>query len=159
VCVFLSLLIRLNTNPQKKTISGNLKDVCACVCVRVCVYRKSPIFHQKSPQSFSPSRSSLQLYTNLRTYRILHYLQPRISIVDLVLKVSFATFYWKESHEIEIRHWDWITLQMQEAVYMWHDSFIYVIQICVTWLIHMRSSKYEGNCPKQATNLIWVVRG
>ena len=40
-------------------------------------------------------------------------LQSRISIDNLVLYVSFATFRWKETKEIEIGDWDLTTLHMQ----------------------------------------------
>jgi len=44
------------------------------------------------------------------------FMHSQISIVVLVLWVSFDTFHWKEIHKIEIGVWVWITLQKPRAV-------------------------------------------
>ena len=43
------------------------------------------------------------------------FLQSQISIHDLVLQISFATFRWKETNKIEIGDWDYMTHQTQWA--------------------------------------------
>jgi len=40
-------------------------------------------------------------------------LQSYNSIDSPVLYISFATLRWKETNQIEIKEWDWMTLQMQ----------------------------------------------
>ena len=62
-------------------------------------------------------------------YRIsVSLLQSQTLIDDLVLYVSFATFRWKETNEIEIGVWDWRTLQVQWAVHT------FSIQLTLEWL-------------------------
>jgi len=39
-------------------------------------------------------------------------LHSQISIDNLVLYISFTTFLWKETMEIEIGYWDYMTIQM-----------------------------------------------
>jgi len=43
------------------------------------------------------------------------FLRSQISIDDLVLQVSFATFRWKKTN-VEMGDWGWMTLRMQLAV-------------------------------------------
>jgi len=61
------------------------------------------------------------------------------NLIPLVLYVSFATFRWTETKEIEIGELDWITLQMRQAVlvlYVWHDLRVAWSSCCMIFVLH-----------------------
>ena len=70
------------------------------------------------------------------------FLHSEIAIDDLVLWVSFTTFRSNETKEIEIGDWDWMTLQVQQAVSVRHSLWYRYIHLSYQgrWLLQMYTS-------------------
>jgi len=63
------------------------------------------------------------------------FLQSQISIDNLVLYVSFVTFRWKETTEIEIGDWEQTTLQSQLTVHAYPCALNPILQSYI-WMSH-----------------------
>jgi hypothetical protein len=70
------------------------------------------------------------------------FLQFRISIDNLVLRVFFATFRWMEANEIAAGNLEWKTLQMQYAVLWFHRRW----WLLLLSLLEIQCSNCVWNC-------------
>jgi len=82
-----------------------------CTCLSTWIY--IIIYGFCLPHMWRDSTRSYAIYHVQPIAFGVSFLQSHLSIEDVVLKVSFATFRWKETKEIEIGDWVEVTLQMQ----------------------------------------------
>jgi len=90
--------------------------VCICICIYIHIYMCIYIYLGKD----WARELAAKIYGIVEIHAFasgVSVLQSQNSIDDPVLLVSFATFRWKETYLIEIREWDRVTLQMQQAVH------------------------------------------
>jgi len=123
ICPYIYVHIYIHMN-QQNWHKYRVAQTIGCLILRGDFTQKSPIISgsfAKNDLQLKASYRSSPPYNRLRwfiyIYRLLH-LDCHFFILDSqspfsISKVSFATFGWKETNEIEIEDWDLITLQLQ----------------------------------------------
>ena len=94
-----------------------------CVCIYVYIYMYTYIYI---------TAMCVYICVFIRVHPMafgVSFLHSQISIHDLVLQVSFTTFRWKETEEIEMGDWDWVVIANARG--------------CISILVHTCMCKFE----------------